>query len=214
MTNEVILVDYGVGNLLSVARALEECDARVVVTDDAAKIKQAERVVLPGVGAFGDCIAELRRRDLVEPILEFANTGRPMLGICVGMQVLMEMGEEFGEHEAFGLIPGRVQPIENTKADGTPHKIPHIGWTALDLPEGRESWKGTILEGIEPGQTCYFVHSYTANPTNTENMLVVSDYNGRRIMAGVQASNVFGTQFHPEKSGKVGLKIVSRFLAM
>ncbi len=214
MTSEVILVDYGVGNLLSVARALEECDARVVLTDDIAKIKQAERVVLPGVGAFGDCIAELRRRNLVEPILEFARTGRPMLGICVGMQVLMEVGEEFGEHEAFGLVPGNVQPIPDTTASGEPHKIPHIGWTALELPPGRESWNGTILQDIEPGQTCYFVHSFTANPTNEENMLAVSDYNGRRIMAGVQADNMFGTQFHPEKSGEVGLKIVRRFLSL
>jgi len=214
MSRDVVLVDYGVGNLLSVARALEECGGNVVLTDDAAKIRRAERIVLPGVGAIGDCLRELRRRGLVEPILEFAHGGRPMLGICVGMQVLLEVGEEFGEHEAFGLIAGRVQAIPKTTAEGKPHKIPHIGWTALALPDGRNGWADTILEDVAPGATCYFLHSFTANPSRPESMLAVSDYNGRRVMAAVQAGNVYGVQFHPEKSGKIGLKIVARFLRM
>ncbi len=213
MAKDVILVDYGVGNLLSVARALEACEADIILTDNPDKIAAAERVVLPGVGAIGDCLAELRRRRLIEPVLEFARSGRPMLGICVGMQVLLEVGEEFGEHQAFGLIPGRVQAIPNTSAEGRPHKIPHIGWAALNPPPAHD-WKGTILEDVEPGETCYFVHSFAANPTNPDNILAVSDYNGRRLTAAVQTARVFGTQFHPEKSGKTGLKIISRFLKM
>jgi len=210
---DVILVDYGVGNLLSVARALEACGANVVLTDDKAKIAGAERIVLPGVGAIGDCLAELRRRELIEPVLAFARSGRPMLGICVGMQVLLEVGEEFGEHHAFGLIRGRVKAIPNTTANGREHKIPHIGWTALQRPSGRE-WTNTILENVEPGSTCYFVHSFTAVPEDPRNLLAVSDYNGRQVTAAVQEGRVFGVQFHPEKSGKVGLRIISRFLEL
>jgi len=214
MTKEVVLIDYGSGNLLSVARALEECGGSVVLTDDVAKIRQAERIVLPGVGAFGDCMGKLVHRNLTDPIREFANSGRPMLGICVGMQVLLDLGEEFEDCNAFRIISGRVQAIPPTTIDDKPHKIPHIGWTALELPAGRENWKGTILEDIALGQTCYFVHSFNANPDNSENILAVSDYNGRRIVAAVQAGNVYGTQFHPEKSGKVGLTVMSRFLKM
>jgi len=214
MTNDVILVDYGVGNLLSVARALEACGANVVLTDNRSKIAAADRIVLPGVGAIGDCLNELRRRDLIEPVLEFAHSGRPMLGICVGMQVLLEVGEEFGEHTAFGLIKGRVKAIPATTSQGERHKIPHIGWTSIAPPQSRESWKGTVLEKIEPGSTCYFVHSYTAVCDDPDNLLAVSDYNGRQVTAAVQTGRVFGVQFHPEKSGKTGLQIISTFLEM
>lgn len=213
MAKDVILVDYGVGNLLSVARAIEACGANVILTDDASKIARAERVVLPGVGAIGDCLAELRRRNLIEPVLAFARGGRPMLGICVGMQVLLDVGEEFGEHQAFGLVPGRVQPIPNTAADGSRHKIPHIGWNSINPPPGRD-WGNTILKHIQPGSSCYFVHSFTAVPEDPENLLAVADYNGRQITAAVQVGRVFGVQFHPEKSGKVGLQIMTTFLEL
>lgn len=213
MSKDVVLVDYGVGNLLSVARAFEACQAKVVLTDDPKIIAAAERVILPGVGAIGDCLAELRHRNLVEPVLAFARSGRPMLGICVGMQVLLEVGEEFGEHKAFGLIRGSVKPIPNTTADGRPHKIPHIGWTALTPPPGRD-WKNTVLADVEPGSTCYFVHSFTANCDDPANVLAVSDYHGRQVTAAVQTGRVFGVQFHPEKSGRTGLAIVSRFLEL
>jgi imidazole glycerol-phosphate synthase subunit HisH len=213
MSKDVVLVDYGVGNLLSVARAFEACGANVILTSDASKIAKAERIVLPGVGAIGDCLKELRRRELVEPILAFARSDRPMLGICVGMQVLLEIGEEFGEHPAFGLIRGRVKAIPNTTAKGERHKIPHIGWTAINPPPGRD-WSKTVLEGIAPGSTCYFVHSFTAVTGDPTNLLAVSDYNGRQVTAAIQAGRVFGVQFHPEKSGKTGLQIVSRFLEL
>lgn len=213
MSKDVVLVDYGVGNLLSVARALEACDANVILTADTGKIAKAERVVLPGVGAIGDCMNELRRRGLVDAVLAFARSGRPMLGICVGMQVLLEVGEEFGEHKAFGLIRGRVKAIPATTASGERHKIPHIGWTAIKPPAGRE-WSDTVLQDVTPGNTCYFVHSFTAMPEDPANLLAVSDYNGRQVTAAVQVGRVFGVQFHPEKSGKTGLKIVARFLEL
>ena len=213
MTTRVVVVDYGVGNLLSVCRALEACGAAVELTPDTGRIAQADRVVLPGVGAFGDCMYELNRRSLIKPIMDFIASGRPLLGICVGMQMMLEIGEEFGEHKGLGLIPGRVRAIPGTAADGKRHKIPHIGWNALTRPAGAD-WSNTILDGVEPGTTCYFVHSFTAEPESDRFRLADCDYNGRRISAALQVGNVSGTQFHPEKSGAVGLRILQNFLSL
>ncbi|MBX9845844.1 MAG: imidazole glycerol phosphate synthase subunit HisH [Xanthobacteraceae bacterium] len=213
MKRRVLVVDYGVGNLLSVCRAFEACGATVELTGDIGRLNAAERVVVPGVGAFGDCMNELNRRSLVKPILDFIASGRPLLGICVGMQMFMEIGEEFGEHGGLGLVPGRVRAIPSTAADGSRHKIPHIGWNALVKLAGT-GWSHTILDGVTPGSTVYFVHSFTANPEDERYRLADCDYNGRRISAALQVGNVFGTQFHPEKSGEVGLRILRNFLAL
>jgi glutamine amidotransferase len=213
MKPRVLVVDYGVGNLLSVCRAFEACGAAVELTGTPGRLAAAERLVVPGVGAFGDCMHELERRALVDPILDFIGSGRPLLGICVGMQMFMDIGEEFGEHQGLGLIRGRVRAIAPTAADGRRHKIPHIGWNALAKPEGMD-WSGTILDGIEPGSTCYFVHSFTAEPEDDRYRLADSDYNGRRISAALRVGNVYGTQFHPEKSGERGLRMLRNFLAL
>jgi glutamine amidotransferase len=214
MSKHVLVVDYGVGNLLSVCRAFEACDAAAELSGDPVRIKSAERLIVPGVGAFGDCMNELRKRDLVKPIMDYVASGAPVLGICVGMQMLMQIGEEFGEHEGLGIVPGRVRAIPGTRGDGTPHKIPHIGWSPLDKPNGNTNWDGTILEGIAPGSTCYFVHSFTAEPVDDSYRLADCDYHGRRISAALRAGNVSGTQFHPEKSGEIGLRILRNFLAL
>jgi glutamine amidotransferase len=213
MKPRVLVVDYGVGNLLSVCRAFEACGATVELTGGADRLAAADRVVVPGVGAFGDCMDELKRRALIKPILDFIGSGRPLLGICVGMQMFMDISEEFGEHEGLKLMRGRVRAIPSTTADGGRHKIPHIGWNALRKPAGAE-WTGTILEGIEPGSTCYFVHSFTAEPEDDRYRLADADYNGRRISAALRVGNVYGTQFHPEKSGERGLRILRNFLAL
>lgn len=210
----VLVVDYGVGNLLSVCRAFEACGATVELNGNPERIASAERLVVPGVGAFGDCMSELRRRDLIQPILEYVASGNPVLGICVGMQMMMRIGEEFGEHEGLGIAPGRVRAIPGTTSDGKPHKIPHIGWNALRKPSSTTVWDGTILDGVAPGTTCYFVHSFTAEPESDEHRLADCDYNGRRISAALRVGNVYGTQFHPEKSGQIGLRILSNFLAL
>jgi glutamine amidotransferase len=212
MNARVVVVDYGVGNLLSVCRAFEACGASVDLTGVAGRIAAAERLVVPGVGAFGDCMHELKRRGLVAPILDFIASGRPLLGICVGMQMLMEVGEEFGEHAGLGVVPGRVRAIPATGADGTPHKIPHIGWNALAKPAASTMWDGTILDDIPPGAHCYFVHSFTAEPTEGHHRLADCDYDGRRVSAVLRLGNVYGTQFHPEKSGETGLRILRNFL--
>lgn len=214
MTDRLVVIDYGVGNLLSVCRAFEACGATVELTGVAERISAAHRLVVPGVGAFGDCTAELDRRRLAGPIREFIASGRPLLGICVGMQMLLTIGEEFGEHTGLGVIPGRVRAIPSSTADGRPHKIPHIGWSALLKPSDETDWTGTVLAGVGPGATCYFVHSFTAEPADGRYRLADCDYNGRQISAAIRSGNVYGTQFHPEKSGAVGLRILRNFLSI
>jgi glutamine amidotransferase len=206
------IVDYGSGNVLSVQRALEHCGADVTLANRAEALAAADRLVLPGVGAFAECMRALQARHLVEPIRAFAASGRPFLGICVGMQILFDEGEEFGRHAGIGLVPGKVVIVPRTGTDGKPHRIPHIGWAPLTLPGGRNGWNGTILADIAPGNCTYFVHSYTGAPTEPLHRLADVDYNGRTISAAIVRDNISGTQFHPEKSGPVGLKIVSRFL--
>jgi glutamine amidotransferase len=214
MSRRVVVVDYGVGNLLSVCRALDACGAEVELTGSPVRIGAAERMVVPGVGAFGDCMHELQRRDLARPILDFIGSGRPLLGICVGMQMLMEVGEEFGEHAGLAVVPGRVRAIPHSGPDGVRHKIPHIGWNALHKPDEATSWEGTILDGVATGASAYFVHSFTAEPTDPRYRLADCHYHGCRVSAALRAGNVYGTQFHPEKSGEVGLRILGNFLAL
>lgn len=210
MTAQVTVVDYGSGNLLSVARGLERCGAEVELTGDGRQVAKAERLVLPGVGAFGKAAERLRDSRLAEPILEFVRYGRPFLGICVGMQLMLDVSEEFGLHEGFGMIPGRVVAIPRTGADGALHAVPHIGWSAIH--HGGGGWRGTPLEGISDGASVYFVHSFAAKPEDDAHVLARCDYDGRAITAAVARGNTFGFQFHPEKSGPVGLAILQRFI--
>lgn len=210
----VVVVDYGMGNVLSVCRAIERCGGNANLTANAADIAAAERLVLPGVGAFGDCMAALNDRRLVEPVLRFVDTGRPFLGICVGMQILHDFGEEFGGAAGLGLIPGRVAQIATAKPDGGLRKIPHIGWTKVTPPPDANtgSWSATLFNATEPGTPLYFVHSFSAVPVNAEHLLAVADYQGFTVAAAVHRDNITGTQFHPEKSGPAGLGLIRRFL--
>lgn len=208
----VVIVDYGMGNLLSVQRAFEHCGAKVKITSSSAQIERARYLVLPGVGAFADGMRELENRGFVKAIKTFAKTGRPFLGICLGMQMMLETGEEFGMYDGLALIPGKVVMIPKNGPDGTPHKIPHIGWNSLLLPSDNAGWNNTILHGILPGESVYFVHSFSAVPANPQNDLADCLYNGLRLCAAVQSGNVYGCQFHPEKSSSVGLQIIKNFL--
>ena len=218
MSKKVTIVDYGMGNLLSVKRALEYCGAEVNVTEKLSNIASIDRLVLPGVGAFGDCMAELKERGLQSSIMEYIVTGRPFLGICVGMQVLLDESEEFGFHQGLGIIAGKVKAIPNTSASGVRHNIPHIGWTEIYPPNCQSVdhkvgvFTEGVLRGIRYGTSCYFVHSYTAEPLIGSNRLADSYYNGRRIAAAIIKDNVVGLQFHPEKSGVEGIKILSNFM--
>jgi imidazole glycerol-phosphate synthase subunit HisH len=213
MSVKVTIVDYGGGNLWSVRGALEYCGAEPVMSADPKVIESADRLLIPGVGAFGDCMKEMRGQNLVEPALRFVASGRPLLGICVGMQMLLDESEEFGLHPGLGLIPGKVVAIPPTGADGKPHRLPHIGWSEVVEPEAGR-WRGTFFEGTKPGSWVYFVHSFTAVPHDAKHRLADCDYNGRRISAAVARDNVVGCQFHPEKSGEAGLSLIGRFLRL
>jgi imidazole glycerol-phosphate synthase subunit HisH len=214
-TSEVVVVDYGMGNVLSVCRAIERCGGKAKMSGTASDIAAAERLVLPGVGAFGDCMAALSDRGLIEPIKTFVATGRPFLGICVGMQILFDHGEEFGGSPGLGLIPGRVVQIATEKIDGGTRKIPHIGWAPVDVPAdaAAERWSGSLFAATSHKTPFYFVHSFSARPQNRAHLLAVADYQGCEITAAVRRDNITGTQFHPEKSGSAGLKIITTLMA-
>jgi glutamine amidotransferase len=201
------------GNLLSVRRGLEHCGATVTVTADPDVILSARLVVLPGVGAFADGMVELRRRALDVVVREVSARGTQLLGICLGMQMLLDESDEFGTTAGLGLIPGRVIPVPSTTADNRPQKIPHIGWNALVLPEGREDWENTLLQDVKLGEAVYFVHSFAASPTDSDHRIADCLYGGIPVSAAIGRENVFGCQFHPEKSGEVGLKVLQRFLS-
>lgn len=210
--SRALVVDYGVGNLLSVRRALERVGAEVELSGDPDRVRAAGHVVLPGVGAFGDCVGELRSRGLIEPLREHVAAGYPLLGICVGMQLLFEVSEEFGEHEGLGIFEGRVVRIPSTGIDGRLHKVPHVAWSPLVPGKHGPAWKRTVLGDVDQGVHCYFVHSYSPEPVNPQIRLADTLYDGRRLAAVVSDRNVVGCQFHPEKSADVGLRILASFL--
>jgi glutamine amidotransferase len=209
--HNVVVIDYGVGNLLSVQRGLEHCGAKVTVTSEPRKIITASRVVLPGVGAFGNAMKALHNLDLIDVIREVANKQIPLLGICLGMQLLLDESEEFGTTAGLGLIPGRVMPIPIRTESGKIQKIPHIGWSSLQLSVGLNGWNGTLLHDNHPQEPAYFVHSFMALPEDSRHRIADCIYGGHLIAAVIARENVTGCQFHPEKSGEIGLKILKRF---
>jgi glutamine amidotransferase len=212
MTRVIHVVDYGIGNLYSVARAVEAVGGEVRLATRPEDIARAGRLLLPGVGAFEPCMRTLSESRLAEPVREFARTGQPFLGICVGMQLLFDYSLEFGRHEGLGLVAGHVAPIPPGDAAGE-RKVPHIGWSPLIRGAGRD-WSGTVLDGeVEGKSSAYFVHSYSCVPADPAHVLAEVDHGGYRICAGVQVENITAFQCHPEKSGPVGLRILERFLA-
>ena len=209
-TTDVVVIDYGLGNLLSVRRGLEHCGANVILTGNPSEILAARRVVLPGVGAFANAMLALNEMQLPPVIREVAARGTPLLGICLGMQLLLEESEEFGTTNGLGLIPGKVRVIPGVASDGQPLKIPHIGWNGLH-PTGDVDWRNTLLSDIHPHEAVYFVHSFMAQ-LSAEHRIADCIYGGHKVPAVVSKGNVIGCQFHPEKSGDVGLRIMKRFL--
>ena len=209
---KVTVIDHGMGNLFSVCRAVEHCGAEPHLSGDPSEVAAAERLILPGVGAFGDGMAGLAKRGLIGPIREAAVAGRPLLGICLGMQMMMDASEEFGEHRGLGLIPGRVTAIPRIDAAGQPLKVPQVGWNGLVVPTGRSDWKDTALAGTEPDSSVYFVHSFAAVPDRDDHRIADCVYGGHTLSAAVGHDALIGCQFHPEKSGPVGLRILRRFI--
>jgi imidazole glycerol-phosphate synthase subunit HisH len=209
---EATVIDYGVGNLLSVRRGLESCGARVTTTSDPDTILRSSHVVLPGVGAFANAMEALNRLALAPVIQEVARRGTPFLGICLGMQLLLDESEEFGITPGLGLIPGRVVPVPSATTSGSAQKIPHIGWSGLVPAGGRRDWRGTLLEDVQPRERVYFVHSFMADPADQTHRIADCLYGGQAVSAVVGRNQVTGCQFHPEKSRDVGLRVLDRFL--
>ena len=206
----IAIIDYGVGNLFSLCSSLKSIGAEAVVTPDPDTIRAADRIILPGVGAFADAAAKLRATGLDQVLMEEAAKGKPVMGICLGMQMLFEESREYGVHKGLGLISGRVVPMAGYIPEGL--KIPHIGWNPLILkgsPDGGD--KHPLLKYVNEGDCVYFVHSYFASDTDA--VIATAEY-GRELTAAVARGNVMGCQFHPEKSGKVGLSILKAFCEM
>ena len=198
----IAIVDYGVGNLYSLTCSLQHIGMEGVVTRDADTLQSADKIILPGVGAFGDAIDKLRALGLDTLITKQAALGKPLLGVCLGMQLLFDQGYEYGEHKGLGLIRGHVEGMAPYVGD---RKVPHMGWNSLDIKQPDDP----LLQGIRQGDFVYFVHSFYAADCDTA-LVATADY-GIPLTAIVRNGNVCGTQFHPEKSGETGLAILSNF---
>lgn len=198
----IAIIDYGVGNLFSLSSSLKCIGAESVITADPEVIRKADRVILPGVGAFGDAINKLRETGMDKIVIEQAEAGKPLMGICLGMQLLFEKGYEYGVHEGLGLLKGDVVSMEGVIPAEL--NIPHMGWNRLDICS-----ENTLLRSTKEGDCVYFVHSYYA--TNCDDSVIATAEYGARLTAAVQKGNVMGCQFHPEKSGNVGLNILRAF---
>ncbi|QDV22795.1 imidazole glycerol phosphate synthase subunit HisH [Aureliella helgolandensis] len=199
---QIAIVDYQMGNLRSVQKALEHVGFVAEITSDPARVEAADKVILPGVGAFGDAIAELHRRELVSPIQQAISAGKPFLGICLGLQMLFDVGFEGGEHVGMGVLPGRVEKfgtIEN-------RKVPHMGWNQVSIAHA----DCPLLKDIPATAHFYFVHSYYVVPENASDVWLTCDY-GQEFCAAVWRENLFATQFHPEKSQRDGLQLLKNF---
>jgi glutamine amidotransferase len=200
----IAIVDYGMGNLRSVQKAFERLGAQAVVCDRAAGLPGAGKLVLPGVGAFRDAIAELRRQEMIEPIREHIASGRPFLGICLGLQLLFDVSYEDGTWEGLGVVPGEVVRFENRPG----LKVPHMGWNRLE-----RAGSCRLLDGIPPEAHFYFVHSYYVVPRD-ESVVAARTEHGVPFVSVIARDNLFATQFHPEKSQRAGLKLLSNFAAL
>jgi imidazole glycerol-phosphate synthase subunit HisH len=199
---DIVLIDAGTGNLRSVQKALETVGANVERTEDPQKVLAGKRLVLPGVGAFGDFMSGLRRRGLEDPVKEVIARGTPLLGICVGMQAMFEVGEEMGEHAGLGLLNGKVVRFAETLEV----KVPHTGWNQVEVQK-----ETPLLQGIRSGSYAYFNHSYYCQASSPADVIASTDY-GIIYACAVQHENIFGVQFHPEKSQAVGLQILKNFV--
>lgn len=197
----IAIIDYGMGNLHSVRSAVERLGCSALVTADESELMESEGAILPGVGAFGDAMEHLRDSKLDEAVIRYAQSGKPLLGICLGMQLLFSRSEEHGVNEGLNLLPGEVVRFQGS------YKVPHMGWNKLSFKQS-----SPLLQGLEEGHV-YFVHSYHALPERKEDLLATTDYH-QEVTAIVGRGNVYGMQFHPEKSGPVGMQLLGNFLNM
>jgi len=207
--SKTVIVDYGLGNLFSIRNAIDHLGGDAEFSADPEVVRTADRVVLPGVGAFGEGMQQLKKRDLVPAINDFVSTGRPLIGICLGMQLLMSESEELGLHEGLGLVGGRVVQFELPSEQGDRYKIPHIGWNRVERVSDAD-----ILHSVPDDFFMYFVHSYYVSLDDSADCLTVTDYGQNRFCSSLQHDNVIGFQGHPERSGEMGLSILTSFLTL
>ena len=206
---KVAIIDYCLGNLLSVHLACKRVGLIGEITKNAQTIEKADAVILPGVGAFGDAMEALKRLDLVSPIKDFAASGKPLIGICLGFQLLMSHSEEFGNHEGLGLIEGDVVSLRKLHADEVRFKVPQIGWNAV---KKTTAWNTSPLNGMKNGELFYFVHSLYVRPKDKNIWASSTEYNGKSFCSSISKGNIFACQFHPERSGPSGLKVYENLL--
>lgn len=211
-TAQVAIIDYGMGNLFSVQRACEHAGFRATITASPDDVLAADAVILPGVGAFGDAMAELTRLGLAEAITTCVAAGKPFMGICLGMQLVMTESAEFGRHTGLGLIEGDVVRFESPRRGAQLLKVPEVGWNRIVRPRDG-SWGGSGLEGVPEGAFMYFVHSFYARPVDPGVVLAVSRYGHTEFCSSLRKDNLFACQFHPERSGPQGLRIYRNFAA-
>lgn len=210
-TKSCVIVDYEMGNVFSVMQALKHIGFKAELTSEPDRVRNAERLILPGVGAFGRAAGRLRTMGLDEAITDFISTERPFLGICVGMQLLMERGLEFGQHQGLGYFKGTVEKIDLQYEKGGPLQVPVIGWNTLHEPsKGR--WDGTPLSTVNAENAYYFVHSFSVRPENAQDVCAVAKVGDGEVVAAIQRDNMLGVQFHPERSSDGGLAFLSGFL--
>ena len=202
----VAIVDYGMGNLFSVQQACQQVGMQATVTPDAREVREADAVILPGVGAFGEAMATLRQLGLAEALQEVAGAGKPVLGICLGMQLLMTASDEFGRHTGLDLIKGDVVRFEAPSTGSRMLKVPQIGWNGV-FQTGRDAWEQSCLHGLKDGECMYFVHSYYVKPVDPRVVLATSRYGHIEFCSALRQDNVTACQFHPERSGPQGLRI-------
>ena len=207
----VAIVDYGMGNLFSVRRACESAGLEAQITSSPQEVAQADGVILPGVGAFADAMDSLRRLELVRPLREAASSGKPFLGVCLGMQLLMSRSHEFGLHEGLGILKGEVVRLEEAREVERNFKVPEVGWNLILNEEGR-SWEGTLLKGLTDKTWMYFVHSFYVQPADRDSVVSETRYGPVRFCSALQKGNLFACQFHPERSGPEGLQIYKNFM--
>ena len=209
---DTTVIDLGIGNLLSIIRGLEYFGAKVTVTSDPNIIKNSSHVVLPGDGAFKYVMEQVIKKQLLNTLTNFDKSKSSLLGICIGMQILFDESCEFEKTQGLGLISGKIVPIPNRSINGKKIAIPHMGWNNLLTTKYFKNWNKTFLENNKVNDEVYFIHSYMAVPSNDSNRVADCIYGGHRIAAVVTKDNITGCQFHPEKSGKIGLKILKKFL--
>ena len=209
LSKKITIIDYGCGNILNLARAIKFVGYEVDVTHDKNKIINSSYVILPGVGAFGNAMKQIEKYNLHNTILEYAKSNKPLLGICLGMQILLTVSYEFGVHKGLGLIEGKVIKISNEKNKEI--KIPHMGWNEIYPNNNKKEWKNKILKNSSIGKSFYFVHSFVCITKDHDSTIAVCNYSDISIPAVVATGNVFGCQFHPEKSANNGLDVLKNF---